>query len=134
MIKKTNLDFLKFGLLPQIRIGDFLLFILLLILSIGGMFYVYGGETNNGNRVIIEVNNIEQFNLPIDVDKVIDLRHLLVEIKDKKVRVKDADCQNKLCVKQGWIDRGSIICLPNRVVIIIKNIKNNHAVIDAISG
>jgi hypothetical protein len=129
MTNKSTLDFIKAA-----TIYDFILFAFLLILALGGMYYLYGQGVNNGTRVIIEVNNIEQINLPLDVDKVIDLKHLIIEIKGKKVRVKDADCPNKLCVKQGWIDRGAIICLPNRVVIIIKNIKDNHKTIDAISG
>jgi hypothetical protein len=31
--------------------------------------------------------------------------------------MKDSPCPDKLCVQQGWTDRGAIICLPNKVVI-----------------
>lgn len=122
------------NLLKITTIYDIILFALLLILSLGGMVYVYGGAANYGGRVIIEVNNIKAFDLSIDVNKVINLNHMVIEIKDNKVRVKDSDCPNKLCVKQGWIGSGTIICLPNRVVIMIKNHGNNHVIIDAVSG
>jgi hypothetical protein len=44
---------------------------------------------------------------------------LKIEISGRKVRVLDSSCQNKLCVKSGWINKNgeSIICLPNRAII-----------------
>ena len=124
-----NLDFLK-----SATIYDIILFALLLILSLCGMVYVYGGSANQGDRVVIEVNNIQADDLSIETDKIITQGNMIIEIKGKKVRVKDADCPNKLCVKQGWIDSGSIICLPNKVVIMIKKNIENSIKTDAVSG
>ncbi len=47
----------------------------------------------------------------------------LVEIADKQVRIVEADCPDKLCIKQGWISRApqQIVCLPNRVVVRVTN-------------
>lgn len=61
--------------------------------------------------------------------------HLTVEIKDRKVRVIHASCSNKLCERQGWIKAGAIVCLPNRISIIVggyDGLKNGK--FDAISG
>jgi hypothetical protein len=115
-------------------IYDIILFALLLILSLFGMVYVYGGSANQGDRVVIEVNNIQADDLSIETDKIITQGNMIIEIKGKKVRVKDADCPNKLCVKQGWIVSGSIICLPNKVVIMIKKNIENSIKTDAVSG
>jgi len=43
----------------------------------------------------------------------------IVEVADRKVRIVEADCPDKLCVNQGWISRSpqQIVCLPNRVVV-----------------
>jgi len=43
----------------------------------------------------------------------------IVEIDGRRVRVVDADCPDKLCIKTGWISRPpeQIVCLPNRVVV-----------------
>jgi len=46
----------------------------------------------------------------------------LIEIGDGQVRVIEADCPDKLDVKQGYISRigETIVCLPNKMVIEIK--------------
>ncbi len=85
--------------------------------------------SDNGNDIIIESNNKIIYRLDVNLNKIIYLDGMIVEIKDRKVRVKDADCPNKLCVKQGWISRGSIICVPKKIVIYFSNYKKN--VIDA---
>ena len=43
----------------------------------------------------------------------------IVEIKDRQIRVKDADCPDKTCVKMGWLSSSSmpIVCLPHHLVI-----------------
>jgi len=42
-----------------------------------------------------------------------------VEIKDGKIRVKDADCPDKTCVRMGWLDSAAmpLVCLPHDLVI-----------------
>lgn len=56
-------------------------------------------------------------------DKVFDIRYKnsknTVEIKDGKIRVKDAECPDKVCVKTGWLSSSAvpIVCLPNHLVI-----------------
>lgn len=44
-----------------------------------------------------------------------------------------ADCPDKICVNQGWIENGvvPIVCLPNKVTIEITGVKNET---DAQSG
>lgn len=46
----------------------------------------------------------------------------LVEIGDERVRVIEADCPDKIDVKQGYISRigETIVCLPNHLVVEIK--------------
>lgn len=58
----------------------------------------------------------------------------LIEIGDGKVRVIEADCPDKLDVKQGYIERPGevIVCLPNKLVIEIKG-ENKDNDIDYIS-
>ena len=46
-------------------------------------------------------------------------QHNTVEIRDHMIRVTDADCPDKTCVKMGWLSNSSmpIVCLPHRLVI-----------------
>lgn len=46
----------------------------------------------------------------------------VVEVKDGRVRVRDADCPNQDCVEQGWIGDASqqIVCLPHKLTVDIE--------------
>jgi hypothetical protein len=50
----------------------------------------------------------------------------LVEIKDGRARVKEANCPNQVCVKTGWLSKPGQIsfCAPNNVKVIIKGASN----------
>ena len=43
----------------------------------------------------------------------------ILEIKDGKIRVKEADCPDKTCVRMGWLNSSAmpIVCLPHDLVI-----------------
>ena len=47
----------------------------------------------------------------------------VVEVARGKIRVKEADCPDQVCVHQGWIDTGvvPVVCLPNALVIQIED-------------
>ena len=49
------------------------------------------------------------------------------------IRMIHADCPDQLCVKQGKIGSGnlSIVCLPNRVTVILKNAESGW---DGVAG
>lgn len=46
----------------------------------------------------------------------------VVEIKDGKVSVIDADCNNRVCVKSKAISKKGeqIVCLPHKLIVVIK--------------
>ncbi len=43
----------------------------------------------------------------------------IVEIANNSVHMENADCPDKLCVSQGWINTPmqSVVCLPNQVIV-----------------
>lgn len=43
----------------------------------------------------------------------------VVEVAPGKIRVKESDCPDQVCVHQGWIETGvvPVVCLPNALVI-----------------
>ncbi|MFR7749831.1 MAG: NusG domain II-containing protein [Collinsella sp.] len=43
----------------------------------------------------------------------------LIEIKDGRVHVEEADCPNQDCVHQGWVDAAGeqIVCLPHKLTV-----------------
>ena len=61
--------------------------------------------------------------LPLNQDTEITVEgynggHNHIVIEGGKVRVTEADCPDKICVNQGWIERTgeNIVCLPNRMI------------------
>lgn len=59
-------------------------------------------------------------NLTFEVD--CDNGKNVVEIKDGKVSVIDADCNNRACVKSKAISKKGeqIVCLPHKLIVVIK--------------
>ncbi len=90
-----------------------------------------------GTEVEVKVDGRIAYRLPIDVDRIVSVKGPLgvthIEIKNNKVRAIDAPCENKLCVRQGWIDRGSIICVPNRVIVSVTGGNSKKDGLDAIT-
>jgi len=73
--------------------------------------------------------------LQLDKDQEIFLHDgkMIVEIKSKKLRIKQSDCPHQVCVHAGWIAHPgeAIICVPYKTVIEIGSAEN--PAIDAVA-
>jgi hypothetical protein len=116
-------------------IADRILFLLLIIASVAGLVYTREAFSL-GSDVVVEVNGKPVYTLSLDLNTEISIEgtqgRTVLEIKDSRVRMKEADCANQICVKQGWISRGTIVCLPNNIVVIVGS--GTKKDIDAITG
>lgn len=103
-------------------IVDALLIVFLLTVSTSGIVFM-DRFFETGDSVRIEVNGKLYGIYTLSDNRIITvegpLGSTVIEIKDREVRVVSSSCFNKLCIHQGSVKRGSIICLPNRVVIIV---------------
>ena len=114
--------------------GDKLLIVFVLILSLASMGYIRKqGMSNKDKYVSIQVNGKEVKKIIFDraiVGKTIPIEtefgYNLIEIGDNEIRVIEADCPDKIDVKQGYISRigETIVCLPNKMVVEIKGVDN----------
>jgi hypothetical protein len=116
--------------------ADWVLIALLVIVS--GYSFVFIKEVlPQGTDVKIEVDGKPAYILPLSINRTVSVDgpagKTIVEISNGKVRVKDSPCHNKLCVHQGWINKGAIVCLPNKVLVIISGPENKKE-IDGITG
>lgn len=118
-------------------LADRLLFLVLLVGSVAGIF-ISRDAMPLSTGVVIDVDGKPAYNFPLDVDRTITLHgpygKMVVEIKDRRVRMKEAHCPNLICVKQGWISRGVIVCLPNRVVVTVGGGTAGPKGVDAVTG
>ena len=83
----------------------------------GSMYFVRKGHYGT---IRITVNGEEYGTYSLSKDQVIPINDTNVcEIKNGKVTMIEATCPDHYCMKQKAVDEhgGSIICLPNKVVI-----------------
>jgi hypothetical protein len=116
-------------------IADRILFLLLIIASVAGLVYTREAFSR-GSDVVVELNGKPVYTLSLDVNTEISIEgtqgRTVLEIKNSKVRMKEADCSNQTCIKQGWLSKGTIVCLPNHIVVIVGS--GTKKDLDAITG
>lgn len=122
---------------------DKILIVFVLVFSLIGIYFVKYHATNEGTKYIsiqVDGKEIKKISFGTNmIGKTIDIEtdfgYNKIEIGDEKVRVIEADCPDKLDVKQGWISNQGevIVCLPNRLIIEIKSEKEQYNEIDHIS-
>ncbi len=114
---------------------DWILLVILTLLSLSGILFVKTLYPE-GNRVTIEVKDRKMYILSLVEDRMVTVEGPLgkttIQVKDGRVRVVDSPCPEKICIRQGWIRSGVIVCLPNRVVVTVG--EGDHGEVDAISG
>ncbi len=101
---------------------DFLLIIVvIIIISIMFIFTNMTKEKGDTAEVYYEDKLILQIDLNIDKEYTVQgfLGDVVIEVKDKKVRVKKENSPQHICSKEGFISDSSkaLICLPNKIVI-----------------
>lgn len=110
----------------SITTGDKILILSLSVLSLSSYFLLHHFFPS-GDMVYIKYGEKLLYVLPIMENKTVTITvpegSNTVEIKEGRVRISDATCPRKLCVQQGWINRGAIVCLPNKIIITIGNDK-----------
>jgi hypothetical protein len=118
--------------------ADRLLFLLLITASVAGIF-ISREAMPQGTEVVITVDGKPQYTLPRDKDTTVRIPgpfgDTVVEVRDGKVRVREAHCPNRICEKQGWITKGAIVCMPNHIVITVGGKSENLPKgVDAVAG
>ena len=106
----------------MIKKNTFLLYgIIMIAFVFGVVFYAFGGR--GGNMIIVKSDekivreiNLDTVTVPFSFT-VQNNGFNVVEVENGRVRVTDADCPDKLCIKQSESGILPIVCLPHRLVI-----------------
>jgi hypothetical protein len=94
--------------------------------------------TRNGDWAIIEVDQQVVKRVSLAKNQIIPVEGRLgitrVEILDGRAHIHSSPCQNKVCIKSGFIQSTDRVaaCLPNRVVLKVQS--NSIQGVDAIIG
>ena len=102
------------------------LFVLTIILSI----FIYKKQLTDNLYVEVSIDGKidSRFVIDKDVEIMLSTGNKLI-IKDGLVSIHEANCPDKLCIKQGSISKmnESIICLPNKLIVRIVQDKKSSA-------
>lgn len=121
----------------MIHRGDKILIIVIaavIVLGYGWKLYSSSLYKNSEGIATIEINGklYGKYELKKVGNKKLQLElpeneHSTVEFKDGMVRVQEADCPDKVCVRTGWVSKPGemIVCLPYRIIIKISGDKQN---------
>lgn len=113
----------------KLTFADKCLIGILLLMSIAGVGLNLAAISSSGNQVAeISVDGKVIKTVPLkegyrDEFRLGDSEHYnIIEISDKRIRVREADCPDQICVNMGWVSMApqQIVCLPNRLMIKIK--------------
>jgi len=124
--------------LSRLTFLDVILIVVILLLAAGIIL-----KTKLVDHLQLSATAIEAFifhdgevhqHIALDKNQEITLLdgRMLVEIMDKKIRVKKSECPRQLCVNMGWIKHPgeNIVCIPFKTLIEIKS--PDKAVVDAV--
>lgn len=102
--------------------NDILLFTGALVFALILFFFTQIGK-KTGTVAVVTVNGSEKGRFLLSEEKTVVIpgtkTKCVLEIKDGKVFMAEAGCQDKVCVKQGRKSQTGerIICIPNGVVV-----------------
>lgn len=107
--------------------------IALVILLVAAVMLINSGS--DGSYAAVYYNGEQIGSYPLDESGFYPLEEygVTLEVSDKKIRVQDSDCPDRVCVKTGFISspKQTIVCLPNHISVRIIN-ENNDDNIDIV--
>ena len=95
----------------------------ILLLGIGGSLLVLFLPKKQAVQIRHGAEVLYTLDLTQEPDRTFEIKTAdgvnTVEIKDGKIRVSEADCSDKTCVRRGWLDSAAtpVVCLPHHLVI-----------------
>lgn len=108
---------------------------IVLVALVCAVFFSFSKE--RGARLAILVDGVEYGVYELSEEQEIQINDTNVcKIEDGKVRMISANCPDRRCVHQKAIDErgGTIVCLPNKVVLEITDAKKGDVQPDSVAS
>ena len=118
------IQYISLLILVSMNKNDIILIITITLITT--LLFLVPTRNSNYAYVYYESTLIKEISLDKD-DKYIVQGYngdVVIEVKNKKIRVVDENSNNHLCSKQGFTNSIPIVCLPNKIVIDFKNNNN----------
>lgn len=113
-----------------------LIIIVLLVISTAGVL-IYKNRMESSSRIAL-IKQDGKLIKTINLSTVKNSEEFIIKYKDNdfnkikvekgRIRITDANCPDKICVKKGWISKPgeNIVCLPHRLIISIDGKNSNY--------
>ena len=114
--------------------SDLKLIIVIIIIGVI-LLFILNLQSTQGDNVVVYYENDVVLNASLEINNTYTVSgyngDVVIEVKDKKVRVNEENSPKHLCSKQGWISSSyeSIICLPNKIVVKIEATSEIDAIV-----
>lgn len=119
----------------KLIINDIIVFAVLIVISFALIFVplIFKAETQDIS-LYKDGSFVKKLDLKNDTVYTVPETAYTIEIKDQKAYVISTDCPDKTCEKMHITkEGGSIVCLPNRIVIKLSD-EENHENYDLSAG
>lgn len=94
---------------------------LILIILIFSFLLLIFMNDKKSNYALVYYDNKEILKIDLTINDSYSVKgfngEVIIEVNKGKLRVKKEDSPLHICSKQGFTDKGSIVCLPNKIVI-----------------
>lgn len=98
--------------------------LILIILIFSFLVYIVF-NSNNSSKAYVYFNNDKVLTIDLNKNGIYSVTGLngevQIEVKSKKLRVIKEESPLHLCSSEGFKNKGSIVCLPNKIVITFDN-------------
>ena len=120
----------------ELKKKDWILIIIIICVAAGTYFLHQVLRDTGANVVVVKVDGVIEGTYNLNEDQKISINggSNILEIKNGKADMTEADCPDKLCVHQKAIslNHENIICLPNKVIVEVQS--NKYSKIDAVTN
>ena len=111
--------------------------LLIIVLITSGATLVYKNSIKGSENIAV-IKREGKVIKTIDLNKVVSPQEFTLKtenghyntiaVKHNSIRIIDANCPNKICVKSGWISKPGdiIVCLPFKLIININAQSNDN--------
>lgn len=106
--------------------------VLAALLFQGGRGNTVAVITQNGKT--IRTIDLDRMDKPYSFTVEWENGYNIIEVERGRIRVSEADCPDKVCVRRGWVSDSAapIACLPHKLVIQLEG--GGEADIDGVAG
>lgn len=111
-------------MINKLRKNDLILISVALLLAIFLILFLNLTKTEGGYAIVV-INGVETASYPLNKDATVELTndktngYNLLVIKDGSASIIEANCPDKLCVKQhkAKYNGQTLVCLPNKTTV-----------------